>query len=320
MSGFRVYRSLSEIEQNAPPAALSIGNFDGLHAGHHQLLERNLRLAGQRGLVPSVLTFDPHPTTIVAPERAPKLLTTIDERIELMRRAGVQQVFVLTFDRTFSELTPEQFVREIVVGAIHARLVLVGDNFRFGHGHQGDVHTLRSLGERYGFDVEIVTAIKVRGRMVSSSAVRTLIEQGDVSRVARLLMRPYALEGRVVSGFGIGSKQTVPTLNLDTKADVLPARGVYVTRTLDLDDGRSWPSITNIGTRPTFDGEHQTIETFLLAPLEGKSPERIRVLFLRRVRDERRFDSPEALKAQILRDAARAAAFHRRTQGLQKAL
>jgi riboflavin kinase/FMN adenylyltransferase len=320
VSGFRVYRSLTEIERDAPPAALSIGNFDGLHAGHHQLLARNLRLARERGLMPSVLTFDPHPTTIVAPERAPKLLTTIDERIDLMRRTGIQQVFVLTFDRAFSELTPEQFVRDIVVDAIRARVVLVGDNFRFGHGHAGDVHTLRSLGQQYGFEVEIVTAIKVRGRMVSSSAVRTLIEQGDVSRVARLLLRPYALEGHVVSGFGIGSKQTVPTLNLDTKAEVLPARGVYVTRTLDLDDGRSWPSITNIGTRPTFDGEHQTIETFLLAPLEGKSPERIRVLFLRRVRDERRFDSPEALKAQILRDAARAAAFHRRTQGLQIAL
>lgn len=315
---FRIWRSLSETAGNCPPAALSIGNFDGVHAGHRQLFRRNIEMASQRGLIPSVLTFDPHPARVVAPERAPKLLTTVAERVELMKRAGIRQVFVLPFNREFSELTPEQFVRTVVADAICARFVLVGDNFRFGHGHAGNVDTLRDLGRQYGFDVEIVPGVEVRGRMVSSTAVRSLIEQGDVSKAARLLLRPYTLSGEVVSGFGIGSKQTVPTLNLDTPAEVIPAHGVYTTRTFDPDTGRSWRSVTNIGMRPTFGGQARTIETFLLTPLEGTSPSRIRVAFLRRIRDERRFDSPEALKTQILRDASRALAYHRRTDRLKK--
>jgi riboflavin kinase/FMN adenylyltransferase len=248
----------------------------------------------------------------VAQHRAPKLLTTVEQRIALMKNAGIQQVLVVPFNRPFSELGPEEFVRAALHDGMHARLVLVGDNFRFGHRQAGDADGLRTLGQRYGFDVEIVPRVRVRGRVVSSTAVRNLIETGGVSLAGRLLLRPFALEGTVVSGHGIGSKQTVPTLNLDTGAEVLPAKGVYVTRTHDLENGRVWPSITNVGTRPTFDGDRLTIETWLLAPLDGVSPTRIRVEFLTRVRDERRFESAEALKAQILRDAGRANTFHRR--------
>jgi riboflavin kinase / FMN adenylyltransferase len=316
----RVYRSLAEIGPEARPSAVCIGNFDGVHAAHRRLFDRCLKIARELNLISSALTFDPHPASVVAPERAPKLLTPIEERLRLIAEAGLQQIFVLRFDRAFSERTPEGFVEDILVNTVGARAVIVGDNFRFGHGHAGNVDTLRSLGQRYGFVVEVVPGVKVRGRMVSSTEVRNLIASGDVSKAGRLLLRPYALEGRVVSGFGIGSKQTVPTLNLETAAEVLPARGVYITRTRDLDDDRTWPSITNVGTRPTFNGEHQTIETFLLAPLEGKRPERIRVELLRRVRDEKRFESPEVLKAQILRDAARASAYHRRTARLPKSL
>jgi riboflavin kinase/FMN adenylyltransferase len=191
--------------------------------------------------------------------------------------------------------------------------VLVGENFRFGSKQAGNIETLKQLGEKYGFQVEIMPSHIVRGQVASSTAVRDLITAGEVSKACRLLGRPYAVEGRVVSGHGIGSKQTVPTLNLDTAAEVLPARGVYITRTHDLDEaGRSWPSITNAGYRPTFDGDVLTIETFLLRGLGGETPSRIRVEFLRRVRDERKFESPEALKAQILRDVGRAQAYFRR--------
>jgi riboflavin kinase / FMN adenylyltransferase len=314
----RVYRSLDAIGPDARNATVCIGNFDGVHEGHRALLRRNLEISHQMRTIPSVLTFDPHPTKVVAPHRAPRLLTTIAQRAELLSREGIEQVFVLPFDRGFSELRPDEFVRTVLVDAIGARAVLVGDNFRFGHGQAGDVETLRALGEQFGFRTEIVTGVRLRGRFVSSTAAREAIESGAVSIAARLLGRPYSVDGVVVSGFGIGSKQTVPTINLQTDAEVLPAHGVYITRTHDLDaPGRQWPSITNVGFRPTFDGDRLTVETYLLASLEGNTPERIRLEFLRRVREERKFDSPEALKAQILRDVGRAQTYFRRTAGLR---
>lgn len=314
---FRVFRSLDEIGPQAPPCAVSIGNFDGVHAGHRRLLRRNIELARERGLTPSALTFHPHPTKVVAPARAPRLLTTIEQRLELIAATGIEQVFVIPFDRHFSQMSPEEFVRGVLVEKVNARAVLVGANFHFGRGQSGHVDTLRTLGEQHGFYTEIVPPVTVRGRIVSSTEVRRLIEAGSVSFAARLLERPYALEGVVVKGQGIGSKQTVPTLNLDTAAEVLPAHGVYITRTLDLDGDRSRPSITNVGMRPTFQGDHLTIETYLLRPLAGQTPERIRVEFLRRVRDEKKFDNAEALKSQILRDVARAEAFFRRFEAFR---
>ena len=171
---------------------------------------------------------------------------------------------------------------------------------------------LTELGLRYGFETRLVDPVKWRGLVISTSEVRSRIEAGEVSLAGRLLERPYALSGEVVAGHGVGAKQTVPTLNLHTQAEVLPRNGVYVTRTHDLETSRRWNSITNIGMRPTFDGEALTIETFLLDPFDGLTPSRIRVEFLRRIRDERKFESPEALKRQILHDAARAQAYFRR--------
>ncbi len=299
------------------PSALTIGNFDGVHAGHREILRRVVALARERGWKPSVLTFDPHPARIVAPERAPRLLTTPEERARLMREEGIEQVLILPFTRELAGFSPERFVREIVVDRLEARAVLVGDNFRFGHEHAGDTRLLAELGRRFGFQVEAVPAIRMRGRVVSSSEVRRLIEAGSVAVAARLLARPYALEGEVVSGQGIGSKQTVPTLNLAPAAEVMPARGVYVTRTTEARSGRDWTSVTNIGTRPTFGGDSVTVETFLLDPLEGASPRAIRVEFLRRLREERRFEDAAALKVQILRDVARAQGYFRRLSRMQ---
>jgi riboflavin kinase / FMN adenylyltransferase len=177
------------------------------------------------------------------------------------------------------------------------------------------VQVLEELGRHYGFTTEVLGAITLRGRLVSSTTLRHLIDQGRVSEAARLLERPYALEGEVVAGRGVGSRQTVPTLNMAPDAEVLPATGVYVTRTQDLEDGRWWPSITNVGYRPTFDHDSHadlSIETFLLEPPAGSAPRRIRVEFLWRVRDERKFPDAQTLKSQILRDVARAQAYFRR--------
>jgi riboflavin kinase/FMN adenylyltransferase len=291
---------------------LTIGNFDGVHAGHRQLLRRVLELSREHHLKPAVLTFDPHPTRVVAPERTPRLLTTIEERVALIREQGVEEVVILPFTTEVARLSPEEFVEQIVAGQLHARIVMVGDNFRFGYKQSGDVKTLSELGERFGFQTHIVDAVHRRGRVVSSSEIRRLIEEGNVAMAARLLERPYTLSGEVVSGHGIGSKQTVPTLNLKTPAEVIPANGVYITRTRDLETDERWNSITNVGTRPTFDGDSLTIETFLLSSFDGLTPGRIAVQFCRRVREERKFETPDALKQQIFHDVGRAQAFFRR--------
>jgi riboflavin kinase/FMN adenylyltransferase len=307
----RIARSVDETA-DFTPSAVTIGNFDGVHAGHRRLFQQVVDAARECALCPSVLTFDPHPATVVAPARAPRLLTTPEQRARLMGELGIQQVLILPFTVELARLSPQDFIERILVGGVRAKMVLVGENFRFGHKQSGDTRLLAELGKTYGYQTRIVDAVKCRGRVVSSSEVRRAIARGAVSTAWRLLERPYALEGEVVSGHGIGSKETVPTLNLKPACEMLPANGVYVTRTRDLDNGLHWKSITNVGTRPTFDGDSLTIETFLLEPLNGPSPKHIRVEFLHRVRDERKFESPEALRAQIFRDVGRANVFFRR--------
>ena len=294
------------------PSAVTIGNFDGVHSGHRQILRRLCEIAGQRGLVPSVLTFDPHPASILAPERAPRLIMTVDQRRRAFTGEGIHNVLVIPFSADFAKLTPEEFAREILVERLNAKVVLVGEDFRFGHRQTGDIATLRELGSRLGFEVEPVSAIARHGERISSTGIRGLVTDGHVSRACRMLGAPFALEGTVVSGHGIGSKQTVPTLNLAPRNELLPGHGVYVTRTRDLATGSRWNSITNVGVRPTFSGSDMTVETFLLSPFDGRTPEQIEVEFLRFVRPEKKFESSEALKAQIGRDVGVALRLHRR--------
>lgn len=297
--------------------ALTIGNFDGLHLGHKRLIHRVLEFSREHALTPALLTFDPHPTKVVAPDRAPKLLTNLDRRKDLIHAEGIEHIEVLPFTPELAKLTPREFVEQIVIGKLQARAVVVGDNFRFGNKAAGDVHLLEELGREFGFETDVVHAISWRGTTISSSEIRARVQAGGVSRACRMLGRPYCLEGEVVHGHGIGKKQTVPTLNLSTQAEVLPAAGVYVTKTCEIGSTRCWHSVTNIGYRPTFGGDDRlSIETFLLDPLEGATPREIRVEFLKRLREERKFESPEALKAQILRDAGRAQRFFRNLEVL----
>ena len=313
---FRVFRSLADLPANFGPTAVTIGNFDGVHKGHRMLMGRVVELARQHGWKPAVLTFDPHPSKVVAPSRTPHLLTTLDQRLRLMQQAGIAEVVIAPFTMDVARLSPREFARTFLHERLRARAVVVGDNFRFGSKQAGDTQSLQSLGDEYGFRAEALAGVAWRGVLVSSSEIRRRIGAGDIGRANRLLESCYALEGDVVSGHGVGSTQTVPTLNLATLAEVLPATGVYVTRTFDLDSARRWESITNAGYRPTFNGDALTIETFLLGEFDGRTPRRIRVEFLRRVREERKFDSPDALRAQILRDVMRAKTYFRRTRAL----
>jgi riboflavin kinase/FMN adenylyltransferase len=311
-----VYRTLDSVPADFGPCALTIGNFDGVHLGHRKILRRLVEIAGERGWKSAALTFDPHPTRVVAPGRTPPLLTSPGRRAELMAAEGIEEVLILPFTPEVAALSPEVFVRDLVVKRLGARAVLVGENFHFGRAQLGDVHALAELGRAAGFETEIVGAVTCRGRRVSSSAIRELLPAGRVSLAARFLGRPYALDGEVVGGHGIGSKQTVPTLNLQTEAEIVPASGVYATRTRDLIDGRAWNSITNVGYRPTFGGGGRlTIETYLLDPFDGRDPARIRVAFLCRMREERKFSSPEELKSRILKDVRAAQAYFRRLAG-----
>jgi len=314
----RVARTLEEAAEFGP-TAVTIGNFDGVHIGHRRLMEEVAEAARARGLAAGVLTFDPHPASIVAPGRTPRLLSTQAERCSVIAREGMDFVLILPFTKLLSLWTPEQFGERVLANALHAKTVVVGDNFRFGHKQAGDIRVLAELGRRFGFETHVVAAIRLRGQIVSSSEIRRLLESGDVSRAARMLARPFALEGEVVAGHGVGSKHTVPTLNLKPgvppNETTLPATGVYITRTTDMmNENRRWNSITNVGYRPTFadGGQQLSIETFLLDPFDPPAPTHIRVEFLRRVREERKFETPEALKTQILKDVGRALKFFER--------
>jgi len=282
--------------------AVTIGNFDGVHRGHQEIFRRLLETAKRLNVAPAVITFDPHPARIVSPDRAPKLLSTMEQRLQWIRDAGIEQVYVIPFTPEFMQLSPQQFIDQILIDKVGAKAVLIGDNFRFGHRHAGDTAML----QEHGFEVEVISGVRYRNVLVSSTEIRNRVQAGNVAGAMRLLGRPYGLEGRHIAGHRIGSKQTVPTLNLATEAEVIPANGVYVTRI------GSWKAVTNIGTRPTFNGQGLSIESYILEGFAEPAPEHMRVDFYHRLRAEQKFESPEELKKQILRDVAKAHAYWRR--------
>jgi len=308
----QVHFSMDSAQGRFGPCALTIGNFDGVHRGHQALLQATFDYARRRQLHPAVLTFHPHPAVFVAPHRVPECICSLEERVQLLSEAGAERILVLPFNEHLAHFTPQEFISQIVVKGLHAQAVFVGDNFRFGNRQSGTTDTLRELGQRYEFAAQFLPAVSYRGTVVSSSAIRQCISKGKVAFAGRLLGRCFRLQGDIVKGHGIGSQQTVPTLNLRPPAGQIIPRGVYITETAERATGRVWPSITNAGTRPTFDGNELTVETFLLAPLEGLPPAHIEVRFWRFIRHEQYFADAAALKAQILRDVGRANAFWRR--------
>jgi len=307
-----IYRSLAEVPGDFGPCAITIGNFDGVHRGHQEILRRVMAAAREEGWRSAVLTFDPHPAKLLTPATAPKLLMTIEERTRIILEQGIDEILILPFTREIAALEPEDFVREILADKLRARAVLVGRNFHFGKRAAGDADALEELGGKFSFEAEIVEPVVWRKRVISSSEIRRAIAAGDVSSACRMLGRPYALEGPIVHGEGRGSKQTVPTLNLETHSELIPRDGVYVTRSTLNGCLPRHPSITNIGMRPTFDGRHRTIETYVLSKIENVLLDKTCVEFMHRLRDERKFENSEALKAQILRDVSRAQAYFRR--------
>ncbi|MHB8413028.1 MAG: bifunctional riboflavin kinase/FAD synthetase [Candidatus Acidiferrales bacterium] len=297
-------------------AALSIGNFDGVHLGHQKILRGVVECARRTNVLAAAITFSPHPVSVLRPELAPAQLETLEQRIARLDALGLDAVLVLHFDLAMAALAPERFVRRILVERLHTSAVLVGETFRFGHRQLGDVQLLAKLGRDLDFKVECIPPVVVRGMVVSSTAVRNAIAADEMEKAARLLGRPFALAGEIRPGTGTGRRFVFPTLNLATKQELLPARGVYATETLL--DGRVYRSATNVGVRPTFDGTHLTIESHLFDFSEEITSGAMEVRFWHRLRAEQKFSGPEALREQIQSDLARTRSFFARLDAARR--
>ena len=280
---------------------LALGNFDGLHRGHMKIIDRVRRRAGERAGTPAVMTFDPHPSRVLRPDKAPPLLMTTEQKLEALGLAGMQGVAVIRFTPALSEWEPEQFVRTVLVEWLHVIEVWVGANFLFGHNRAGTFNVLRGLGARYGFRAEKIDPVRYKDFVVSSTRVRRLLSEGRVDEAAALLGHHFFIDGTVTRGAGRGRGIGFPTANVCTDNELVPPPGVYATMvTLD---GIVYPSITNIGFRPTFgDVDRVTIETHLFQFDRDLYGQRLRLSFVQRLRDERAFPDVDALRAQIEAD------------------
>jgi riboflavin kinase/FMN adenylyltransferase len=295
----------------ARPTVVTLGVFDGLHLGHQLIVRTVVGRARAAGAVPTVVTFDPHPRAVLHPESAPPLLQTFDQKMEALSLLGVEQAIVVRFTEEFARVRAEEFLRDVVGERLQAREVYLGRGFAFGHNREGGIELLQGVSRKLGFHADEVPEVRLRGSRISSSRVRALLSEGRVNLARRMLGRPYGVEGRVVRGAQRGRTLGFPTANLHPQNRVIPRGGVYVTATLI---GRQWRrSVTNIGTRPTFDGDAEpSVETYVMDWAGDLYGDVVRVRFLHRLRDERKFASLEELKTQIDRDSARARRYFER--------
>jgi riboflavin kinase/FMN adenylyltransferase len=312
----QIFRSLDAIPASIARTVTAVGNFDGVHRGHQVILTRVRERARLLDAHSVALLFDPHPVRLLRPELAPKLITPLPQRLDLLAQTGLDAAVVVEFTEEFSSLSPPDFADQVLAQSLRAVEVHEGDNFRFGRGAAAGTTELEELGRELGFGVVAHPALTVRGLTVSSSQVRELIASGDMSMTRALLGRAFSIQSKTARGRGMGSKLTVPTINLAPYDELLPAAGVYVSR-LRI-GGETLPAVTNAGYRPTFGESDFSIESHLLevvppeldlAQLIEGTP--VELCFLARIREEGHFASAEALKAQIMRDAAHAQRYFR---------
>ena len=284
---------------------LALGNFDGVHRGHRKILDRVQRVASERGATAVVMTFDPHPPRVVRPDKAPPLLMTTAQRLEAIAAAGLHGAAIVRFTPEMSRWDPETFVKTVLVDWLRVAEVWVGANFLFGHDRSGNFTLLRTLGAHYNFKAEKIDPVRYKDFVVSSTRIRRLIGEGRVDEAGALLGHQYFVDGTVVRGDQRGRLIGFPTANLSTENELLPPHGVYATTTTI--DGVVRPSVTNVGVRPTVDRSGVTqVETHLFNFNQELYGQTVRVGFVQRIRDERAFDSVDALRAQIGADCERA--------------
>ena len=298
-----IFRSISEIGEKLRHPAVTIGNFDGVHLGHREIFRRVRELARARDGVSVVITFAPHPLQVFAPDTGVKLITTPKEKQALIEASGIDYLLEIPFDLSFASISATEFVERILVGAIGMESLVIGYDYAFGRGREGNVKLLRRLGERLGYTVELLQPISGRGLVYSSTAVRTMVSEGNVAGVVSVLGRHYAVTGTVVHGHQRGRGLGFPTANLKTEKELLPAAGVYAVKARI--GSALYDGACNIGTNPTFGDEQLSLEVFLFdfdGELYGAE---VTLIFIERLRGEMRFPNPEALKQAIAADVAR---------------
>jgi riboflavin kinase/FMN adenylyltransferase len=283
------------------PTVLTLGVFDGLHLGHQEIMNTVVSRANAIEAVPTAITFDPHPRAVLYPENAPPLLQTLDQRLSNFEILGIKQSIVIRFDKDFASKDAELFLRDIVCERFDAKEVYLGHGFAFGKNREGNIELLRKISTELGFHADEVAEIKLRGKRISSSMIRALLKDGRVNLARRMLGRPYGVEGSIIRGDQRGHTIGFPTANLRPSNRVIPKFGVYATATLI--DGVWRKGVTNVGVRPTFDkGSEPSIETYIFDFDGDLYGDVLRVRFLYRIRDEKKFDGIDSLKMQINRD------------------
>jgi riboflavin kinase/FMN adenylyltransferase len=310
-----VFHSAAEIPSGFGPSVAAIGNFDGVHRGHREILAAAVAEARRLNARAVAITFDPHPEQFLRPAQAPQLITPMAERLRRLALTGIDAVLVLPFNEALAKLPAHEFVREILVSALGVRALHEGGNFHFGHDAEAGVSRLKKFGAEFGFAVHIHSPVRTRGRKrgleVSSSAIRERVAAGDVTRARWMLGRPFAVRSTQARGRGIGTRLLVPTVNLATYDGLLPAFGVYVTQLTVA--GHCFQAVTNVGNRPTFGEASFAVESHILnfEPIELDEQTPIELEFLLRLRGEIEWPSPEALKEQIFKDVAKAKRYFR---------
>lgn len=285
----------------ARPTVLTLGVFDGLHLGHQRIMQIVAERAQATGSVPTAITFDPHPRSVLYPENAPPLLQTLDQRLANFEVIGIEQAIVIRFDRHFADQDAQIFLRDIIHDRLQAKEVYLGKGFAFGKNRGGNIDLLRQMSQELGFFADEVEEVTLRGQRISSSKIRELLKNGRVNLARRYLGRPYGVEGQIVRGDQRGRTIGFPTANLKPRNRVIPKYGVYATA--NLIDGVWRRSITNVGIRPTFDGDKEpSIESYIFDFDGDLYGDVLRVRFLHRIRDERKFGGIEELKTQIEHD------------------
>jgi len=293
------------------PTVLTLGVFDGLHLGHQRIMKTVVERGKETKAVPTVITFDPHPRAVLYPENTPPLLQTLDQRLAALEFFGIEQTIVIPFTKSFAAQDAEIFLKEIVYDRLQAREVYLGKGFAFGKNRGGNVELLRTMSAELGFFADEVEEVCLHGKRISSSRVRQTLFDGKTNLARRMLNRPYGVEGVIVRGDRRGHTIGFPTANLKPKNRVIPRFGVYATATLI--DGVWRRSITNIGVRPTFEKDSEpSIETYIFDFDGDLYGDVLRVRFLHRIRDERKFNGIEELKAQIEKDSKRALNYFKR--------
>lgn len=317
----QIYRQLADVPAGFGPSVATIGNFDGVHRGHQWVISEVVARARELGAASVAITFDPHPARVIRPESRQPLITPLTEKIKLLATTGLDALLILPFTPELARNTAREFATSVLRDKLHVQELHEGENFRFGYQAEAGVESLATLGCELGFAVRVYAPCNVRRRAISSTAIRTLIAEGNVSKARALLGRAYSIASTPASGRGYGTRYAVPTINLATYDELLPATGVYVT-TLTVGDGPAaeiFEAVTNVGTRPTFGAGALTVESHLLnfhpIALTERTP--LTLSFIKRLRPEIHWPSPEALREQIGRDVHRALRYFALCHALQ---